>query len=1012
MRFTYHKFANDVPRSITSMSDECVPFNVSIPITPDWKDSKMRVLLVCQYVATDDLKCGRLLGGQSGTALSNVINFAENTVLRNWYKKPRSPYALAAINFNFFKTFHLNKEQQRKADAIATRRVVEYIERIKPTHVFIAGDQATRCLLQSQNIPAILEKRGWVFNNVPFGSVKATVAYCVDFSESVSTRKVKDSDEDENEFDNEKLLAPSYLLGFFSRCWANMMAKGSPYSIADVAPNPIAITDIHKFRKMMKLLHSKKRVAFDTETSGFESVVGSCRITVKLEVIQFAVDSKRAFIVPYHHKDSPFTKDELEEIRTSLRDFFMLRPPEFSETDPYYLTGFNLKYDLTVIRQVFGIPVVHWPIFDTRSGEYLFDETLKFLVDYETPAGNLAYLCVQYGNDFYRRATFSKDERGSIAYMPFLDPGVQAYCAMDVQTTLAIAEVMQQRAKDIVHKIGDRFVSYYPDYMRMQLLQMNNNIHVFSVMEHRGVHIDRPYLMYLKSNNSPINKMIWEAKSKFKSLPSCKAANAILLQEAGIPAKGLYGVAQFMFDIDKPAHRELLFFRVLKLKPTVFSKKTGKPSIGKLFKEAYKDVEEVALLNELDKLKKLKSSYIDSFAKVLTEGEGRIDSRIRPNYDFYPVLTGRSNSSEPSLQQIPQHGDKAKYIKRMFSAKKGCILIKQDYSAHEVRGWSIISGDKVLAAVFEVGRRLRKLYHKTGAEDLRVEIDSKGDIHRLNAEFFFSVAISAVTKELRQAVKAVAFGAIYGKSWRTLAKELKRTEEFTKDLYARFFKRFPRASAWLEWAKSFGQKNYFVHSCIGRRRHLWSYMTGVPKHEGDMNRRGMNAPIQGLGADLGHTGSRIFMKEAENYFLESGVITEDSSDMPCNVEVMVHDSTRTESPLEHVLPMAHILQWSFTRGVVDYYTKWFGLNFTVYPEVEMEFGVDESRMYKWNWSMSAPEREKDEAFSLKVLMAKVAKDYVELYGGTEKDFLTKVFAPYKNKELRNWLNEAYAIIPD
>ena len=37
---------------------------------------------------------------------------------------------------------------------------------------------------------------------------------------------------------------------------------------------------------------------------------------------------------------------------------------------------------------------------------------------------------------------------------------------------------------------------------------MSNDVHLFSSMEHRGVFIDINYLMFLKSNDSPINKIL------------------------------------------------------------------------------------------------------------------------------------------------------------------------------------------------------------------------------------------------------------------------------------------------------------------------------------------------------------------------------------------------------------------------------------------------------------------------------------------------------------------------
>lgn len=91
-------------------------------------------------------------------------------------------------------------------------------------------------------------------------------------------------------------------------------------------------------------------------------------------------------------------------------------------------------------------------------------------------------------------------------------------------------------------------------------------------------------------------------------------------------------------------------------------------------------------MQRIGKLDKLKSSYINSFYRKISESEdGRVDGRLRPGWGFWEVVTGRGNSFQPSLQQIPQRSAESKYIKRMFTAKRNHLILKLDESAHEVR---------------------------------------------------------------------------------------------------------------------------------------------------------------------------------------------------------------------------------------------------------------------------------------------------------------------------------------
>lgn len=530
------------------------------------------------------------------------------------------------------------------------------------------------------------------------------------------------------------------------------------------------------------------------------------------------------------------------------------------------------------------------------------------------------------------------------------EPVLVHNCAADTQLLMAIHDEQIARARHIIHRENGQAISYKEDFMRVVVNQMSNNIHVFAGMEHRGVHMDSKYVSYMKTRESPISQAIYKHIKDFGKLDAVRQANQALIEDEGESAEGgLFDLTPWVFEIGKPAHKDKLFFDILGLKALSYGKK-GTPKIDKAFKQAYADVPEVAMLNDLEKLKKLKSSYVDAFARQLNEPDGKVDRHLRPMYGFFKVLSGRSNSEKPSLQQVPQHSANAKYIKRMFAPEEGSLIVKMDYSAHEVRGWSIISGDKLLGELFAIGRRIRQAYRATGKRKYARELQLKGDVHKLNVEFFFGTPIDKVTKEERNAIKGVVFGAIYGKSYKTLAKELKKDDSFTKDLYERFFARFKKAAAWLEWAKEFGQRNMFVKSAIGRRRHLFGHLIGDKGVSSAMDRRAMNSPIQGMGADLGHTGARLTEISIYEYLRKIGELDDDSTHCPIGTEIMVHDSIFTSAPFRHLLAIAQIMQWCTTLGVQEYYDKHFNLKFTVPVEIEMEFGASQDSTYKWDWS--------------------------------------------------------------
>lgn len=161
------------------------------------------------------------------------------------------------------------------------------------------------------------------------------------------------------------------------------------------------------------------------------------------------------------------------------------------------------------------------------------------------------------------------------------------------------------------------------------------------------------------------------------------------------------------------------------------------------------------------------------YTKIKSSPDGSYDGRLRPSYGFFDVVTGRLNSFDPSLQQVPSRGSLAKYIKRAFVAPTGTLHVKFDFSAHEVRFWGIIAKDDVIADTFRQGQKLRQKFRKTPSPEISQEIKKKGDVHIINIYHFFKKWVEK-SDPLRDAIKAIVFGTIYSMSANSLSKSLKK----------------------------------------------------------------------------------------------------------------------------------------------------------------------------------------------------------------------------------------------
>lgn len=638
------------------------PYNVDWAITDNWKKAKNKVLVVVEFVPSIDLKEKSLMGHTlSQQTYSNLFDYTFSEVKKLNSKVKQSDWGFMFVNFNHFKWFDLSPQQKDVCIGAATKRMRRIIKKIPHTHLLLMGDTVASKILDD---PDANTKRLWVHD------LKGTpTVNTIGIDRSFSASKSDDDDLDDDAIDQ------ANILGYASRCIQNLILGYNPYHI-DVKPRAKLIKTIKEFDALYKELKKAKRVAVDTEGTSLETIEN------KLATIQFATSSDIGYVIPWYHQDSTWSVSEFKYLRKKLRKLFTSNGTEYKGTKTKFLIGQNFGYDIRVLSKELNIRYWSHNTWDLMAGEFLLDENIKVLRTYGTSAYGLAQICMNYGCDFYYTASFSKSQRTLIAHQE-LTQEVLDYTTMDVQVMIAIQEQQMKRASNILH-VDDK--PYTKDYHRLMLTQLSSMIRVMSIMKYRGNTIDIEYLLSLLRPDSPISSKIDELTKEFYELPEVKKASKLLNEDKGAPSGGLFGQSFSSFNLSKKAHLQTLFIDVLGLEPLRYGKK-GDPSFDKMFLKTYEeDNRSVAIINDLNKLGKLKSSYIDAFYGHVEEShDGRIDKRLRPDFGYTGVVTGRSNSSKPSFQQIPEHSADAKIIKRMFISPPMVLPFEADYSAHEVR---------------------------------------------------------------------------------------------------------------------------------------------------------------------------------------------------------------------------------------------------------------------------------------------------------------------------------------
>lgn len=174
----------------------------------------------------------------------------------------------------------------------------------------------------------------------------------------------------------------------------------------------------------------------------------------------------------------------------------------------------------------------------------------------------------------------------------------------------------------------------------------------------------------------------------------------------------------------------------------------GKTSVNANVLEALKHEPFVAHLQPYKRLAKLKGTYCEGISDRLRKG------RIHTTYGML-LSTGRLNSTDPNLQNLPRPDTSGKVladptmVKGMFSAAPGYCLLEADMSQAELRNLATQCSDPVLVQAY---------------------LEDK-DVHAFTAAKIYNVALEEVLSEQRDNAKRVNFGIIYGRTLESITEQ-------------------------------------------------------------------------------------------------------------------------------------------------------------------------------------------------------------------------------------------------
>ncbi len=285
----------------------------------------------------------------------------------------------------------------------------------------------------------------------------------------------------------------------------------------------------------------------------------------------------------------------------------------------------------------------------------------------------------------------------------------------------------------------------------------------------------------------------------------------------------IYKQAKNTFNLNSPLQLADMLYNQLAL-PTEGIKKTKtgySTAVGELEKliDLHPIIKNVL---EYRKLEKLRNTYLETLPKLVDK-----NNRIHTTY-AQDTSTGRLSSSNPNLQNIPIRSEFGAEIRKAFTVPSGFKLLTADYSQIELRIVASLAKDRFMMNAF----------------------NNNEDIHTRVAAEINNIDPSKITKQQRRDAKTVSVGIIYGVSPYGLAANTDMSIPEAKKYIDRYFELYPNIRKYMKDIVAFAQKNGYVETLFGRRRHIPEIESKIPAINQAAQRAAINMPIQGTAADI------------------------------------------------------------------------------------------------------------------------------------------------------------------
>ncbi|MBI4659997.1 MAG: DNA polymerase I [Verrucomicrobia bacterium] len=447
------------------------------------------------------------------------------------------------------------------------------------------------------------------------------------------------------------------------------------------------------------------------------------------------------------------------------------------ESETIEKVGHNLKFDLSVLKWQ-GLSV-RGKLFDTMLAHSLIEPDMRHTMDYLAEA-YLGYSPVPITKLIGEKGS----EQLNMSQVPLEE--LTEYAAEDADVTWQLRSVLEPLLKEK----GQERVFYEIEAPLLPVLME---------MELEGVRVDAAALSEF-------------AEQLSKQVAACE--------------RTIYQLARTEFNLNSPKQLGEVLFEGLKIAENPKKTRTGQYATDEQTLLALAGEHEIVQrILEYRAMTKLKSTYADALPGTIFSKT----ARIHTTYNQTVTATGRLQSQNPNLQNIPIRTELGQEIRKAFIPRsEEYMLLSADYSQIELRIIAAISGDAALREAFRSGH----------------------DIHTATAAKVYAVPLDQVNSEMRRKAKMVNFGIIYGISAFGLSQRLGIPRKEAGDIIDQYFDQFPGIRKYISDTIEFAREHGYVQTVTGRRRYLRDIRSSNATVRGAAERNAINAPIQGSAADM------------------------------------------------------------------------------------------------------------------------------------------------------------------